>query len=235
MSQDNKSSPSNILIIEDDVETAEHVAETLVAGGLLTELAHDGAKGLAMAQSGQFDVLIVDRMLPELDGLSIVETLRDEGNFVPVIFLSALSETQHKVEGLASGGDDYVSKDADASEILARVHALLRRAKTPDSPVTELSLGDLSMDLLKRRVMRGEQKIDLQPREFMLLEYLLRNADQIVTRTMLLENVWNYHFDPQTNVIDVHISRLRGKIDKEFGRPLLHTIRGAGYRLSLEA
>jgi len=223
----------HILVIEDDVEAANWLLKGLREAGHVAEHAATGPEGLKMAQEGDYDVLIVDRMLPELDGLSIVRTLRNGGDQTPALFLSALGEVEDKVEGLRAGGDDYLAKPYSFSELLARVEVLGRR-KTAEPVQTRLRVGDMEMDLLKRRVTRAGKEILLQPREFKLLEYLMRNAGNVVTRTMLLENVWNYHFDPQTNVIDVHISRLRGKIDKDFDKPMLHTVRGAGYVLKAE-
>ena len=219
-----------ILVIEDDREAANWLLKGLREAGHVADLATTGPEGLEMAREKDYDVLIVDRMLPGLDGLSIVRQLREEGNQTPALFLSALGEVEDKVEGLRAGGDDYLAKPYSFSELLARVEVLGRR-KTAEPVQTRLRVGDMEMDLLKRRVTRGGKEILLQPREFKLLEYLMRNAGNVVTRTMLLENVWNYHFDPQTNVIDVHISRLRGKIDKGFDKPMLHTVRGAGYVL----
>ncbi len=219
-----------ILVIEDDAESARYIAKGLRESGLVVEIASDGREGLIRVLSEDYDLAIVDRMLPELDGLSLVERLRGAGKATRVLFLSAMSGVQDRVKGLKSGGDDYLAKPFAFSELLARVEALLRRPATEEAE-TRLTVGDLEMDLLARSVKRGEQVIDLQPREFKILEYLMRHAGQVVTRTMLLENVWNYHFDPQTNVIDVHISRLRGKIDRDFDQPLLHTVRGAGYCL----
>ena len=192
--------------------------------------AEHGTEGLRLALAEVFDVVILDVMLPGLDGIRLVKGYRDAGGRAPALFLSALGEVDHRVEGLQAGGDDYLTKPYAPSELVARVEALGRRA-TGDIPTTKLTVGGLEMDLLGRTVHRDGQKIDLQPREFRLLEFLMRHAGQVVTRTMLLEKVWDYHFDPQTNVIDVHVSRLRGKIDKDFERPLLHTVRGAGYRL----
>jgi len=223
----------HILVIEDDREAAGWLVKGLKEEGHVAHLATDGQEGLQMARDGDYDVLIVDRMLPGLDGLSIVRTLREEGDQTPALFLSALGEVEDKVEGLRAGGDDYIAKPYAFSELLARVEVLGRR-KTAEPVRTRLRVGDLELDLLKRRVTRAGREILLQPREFKLLEYLMRNAGNVVTRTMLLENVWDYHFDPQTNVIDVHISRLRGKIDKEFDYPMLHTVRGAGYVLKAE-
>ena len=192
--------------------------------------APDGAYGLEAANQGGFDVLVVDRMMPRLDGVGMVETLRRQGDQTPVLFLSALGEVEDRVTGLKAGGDDYLVKPYAFPELIARIEALARRRET-GSVQTVLKVGDLEMNLISREVSRAGQDIDLQPREFQLLEFLMRNAGQSVTRTMLLEKVWEYHFDPQTNVIDVHISRLRSKIDKGFDRPMLKTERGAGYRL----
>jgi two-component system OmpR family response regulator len=219
-----------VLIVEDDREACEAMARGLQEAGHQTVTAGDGATGLASALDGVFDVLIVDRMLPKLDGVALVERLRGEGDQTPVLFLSALGEIHDRVEGLNAGGDDYLVKPYAFAELAARVEALARRRET-GSVQTRLVVGDLEMDLLGREVRREGREIDLQPREFQLLEFLMRHAGQSVTRTMLLEKVWDYHFDPQTNVIDVHVSRLRGKIDKGFDRPMLHTVRGAGYRL----
>jgi len=219
-----------ILIIEDDVEAAEVMARGLNENGYEAVLAGDGVAGLDAARSGGFDVLVVDRMMPRMDGVALVGQLRREGDQTPVLFLSALGEVGDRVEGLKAGGDDYLVKPYALPELVARVEALARRRET-GSVSTVLKVGDLEMDLLGRRVHRAGQEIDLQPREFQLLEYLMRQAGRSVTRTMLLEKVWEYHFDPQTNVIDVHISRLRAKIDKGFPKAMLLTVRGAGYRL----
>ena len=219
-----------ILVIEDDTQAANYIARGLKEQGHLVEHAGDGEEGLALAQEDRFDALVVDRMLPKLDGLSIVSALRDDGVRTPVLFLSALGEVDDRVKGLKAGGDDYLTKPFAFSELSARLEALVRRG-APEDVQTKLKVADLEIDMLARRCTRGEQRIDLQPREFKLLEYLMRNAGQVVTRTMLLENVWEYHFDPQTNVIDVHISRLRSKIDKDFDQPLLKTIRGSGYTI----
>ncbi len=219
-----------VLVIEDDRRAAEYMQKGLQESGHLAELAGDGIEGLAMAQSGNFDVLIVDRMLPRLDGLTLVSELRAAGGETPVLFLSALGQVDDRVKGLKAGGDDYLAKPYAFTELLARIEALVRR-RSPQQVETELQVADLTMDLLQHRVERGGKRVILQPREFRLLEYLMKNAGRVVTRTMLLEKVWEYHFDPQTNVIDVHISRLRGKIDKGFAKPLLHTVRGAGYCL----
>ena len=220
-----------ILVIEDDTQAATYIARGLKEQGHLVEHAGDGDEGLGLAREDRFDALVVDRMLPKLDGLSIVSALRDEGVRTPVLFLSALGEVDDRVKGLKAGGDDYLTKPFAFSELSARLEALVRRG-APEDVQTKLKVGELEIDMLSRRCTREGKRIDLQPREFKLLEYLMRNAGQVVTRTMLLENVWEYHFDPQTNVIDVHISRLRAKIDKDFDKPLLKTIRGAGYRLS---
>lgn len=219
-----------LLVIEDDPKTAEFIVKGLQEAGHNAERSSDGKDGLFMALEQDFDVLVVDRMLPELDGLSLVRSLRAAGKTAPVLFLSALAEVNDKVDGLRAGGDDYLAKPFAFSELLARIEVLARRADSSAAD-TQLRIADLEMDTVRRKVSRAGKRIDLQPREFRLLEYLLRHAGQVVTRTMLLENVWDYHFDPQTNVIDVHVSRLRGKIDKEFDQSLLHTVRGAGYSL----
>ena len=219
-----------VLIVEDDLEAGAAMIRGLTESGFESVHAPDGAEGLIAAQKGGFDVYVVDRMLPKLDGLAMVETLRREGDQTPVLFLSALGEVNDRITGLKAGGDDYLVKPYAFAELVARVEALARRRET-GSVQTVLKVGDLEMDLIGRTVTRAGQDIDLQPREFQLLEFLMRHAGQSVTRTMLLEKVWEYHFDPQTNVIDVHISRLRSKIDKGFDRPMLQTVRGAGYRL----
>jgi two-component system OmpR family response regulator len=219
-----------VLIIEDDRDMASFLKRSLEEAGHASDLAADGEEGLTKARDRDYDVLIVDRMLPKKDGISVVSEYRSGGGGAPVLFLSALGEVDHRLEGLQAGGDDYLAKPFAASELIARIEVLHRRRDTPP-PITKLTVGDLEMDLLSRTVERAGQKIDLQPREFRLLEFLMRHAGQVVTRTMLLEKVWDYHFDPQTNVIDVHVSRLRSKIDKDFQDQLLHTVRGAGYRL----
>jgi len=219
-----------ILIVEDDRQAAAYVAKGLAESGHVADTAADGADGYAMASGADYDVLIVDRMLPKLDGLSLVQRLRAEGSKTPILFLSALGEVDDRVKGLRAGGDDYLVKPYAFSELLARIEALARR-RSPSEAETTLKVGDLELDRLTRKVTRQGRDIVLQPREFRLLEYLMRNAGHVVTRTMLLEHVWDYHFDPQTNVIDVHISRLRAKIDRDFDAPLLHTVRGAGYML----
>ena len=219
-----------ILLIEDDKETVRYLVKALAESGHTADSADDGEQGLALAREGLYDVLVVDRMLPERDGLSVVRALRAEGIRTPVLFLSALGEVDDRVKGLKAGGDDYLTKPFALSELLARIEALVRRSQ-PEESEPRFVVADLVLDRLSRRVTRGGQQIVLQPREFRLLEYLMKNAGQIVTRTMLLEKVWDYHFDPQTNVIDVHVSRLRQKLDKGFDKPLLHTVRGAGYVL----
>ncbi len=220
-----------ILVVEDDKDVAGFVVKGLREAGHTVEHADNGRDGLFLAASENFDAIILDRMLPGgIDGLRLLETLRAQDNVTPVVFLSALSQVDDRVKGLKAGGDDYLTKPFAFAELLARVEALTRRGKT-DGPTTRLSVGDLEIDLLSRGVRRAGQKIDLQPREFRLLEYLMRHAGQVVTRTMLLEGVWDYHFDPQTNVIDVHVSRLRQKVDKPFPAPLIHTVRNAGYML----
>ena len=215
-----------ILLIEDDKEAAGYLLKGLSESGHLADHAADGGEGLVMAQGGAYDVLIVDRLLPVCDGVTLVRQLREAGDKTPILFLSALGEVDDRVTGLKAGGDDYLAKPYAFSELLARLEALVRR-RNPDQVETKLIVADLELDLLSRTVNRAGQQIQLQPREFRLLEYLMRHAGQVVTRTMLLENVWDYHFDPQTNVIDVHMSRLRAKIDKNFDQPLLHTVRGA--------
>lgn len=219
-----------ILTIEDDSDTARYIRKGLSEAGHTADLAETGPDGLHRACEEHYDALVVDRMLPGMDGLTLIRGLRERSVLTPVLILSALGEVDDRVQGLRAGGDDYLTKPFAFSELLARLEALLRRADL-DSAATTLQVDDLYMDLLSREVRRGEQKVELQPREFRLLEYLMRHSGQVVTRTMLLENVWDYHFDPQTNVIDVHVSRLRGKIDKHFDTPLLHTVRGAGYML----
>jgi two-component system OmpR family response regulator len=220
------------LIIEDDRDVASFIQKGLSQAGWNVDHADDGKDGLFLATTEKYDALIVDRMLPGVDGLTLIRTLRASSNSTPALILSALGEVDDRVSGLRAGSDDYLVKPFAFSELLARLEALVRRAGASSvAAKTVLQVADLRMDLLRREVNRGDRQIDLQPREFQLLEFLMRHAGQVVTRTMLLEGVWDYHFDPQTNVIDVHISRLRSKIDKGFDRPLLHTVRGAGYRL----
>src|SRR5579872_779025 len=219
-----------VLVVEDDLEAQRYLVKGLKEAGHVVDEAADGETGLSLALSRPYDVAIVDRMLPKLDGLRVVAERREHVNSTPVLFLSALSEVDPRVKGLKAGGDAYLTKPYAFVELLARVDALVRR-RTPAGVKTRLDVGDLELDLLTRAAKRSGTDIELQPREFRLLEYLMRHAGQVVTRTMLLESVWEYHFDPQTNVIDVHISRLRAKIDKGFDNPLLHTIRGAGYMI----
>ena len=217
-----------ILVIEDDREAADYLQKALAEAGHMAHVAADGDTGFTLADGGDYDVLIVDRMLPRRDGLSVIAGLRARGSETPVLILSALGEVDDRVTGLRAGGDDYLTKPYAFSELLARVEVLKRRSGGKDVE-TVYRAGDLELDRLSHTVRRAGRDIPLQPREFKLLEYLMRHAGRVVTRTMLLENVWDYHFDPQTNVIDVHVSRLRGKIEKGFDKPLLHTIRGAGY------
>jgi two-component system, OmpR family, response regulator len=219
-----------LLVVEDDREAAAYLRKALREAGHICEVAYDGEEGFALALDGEFDVFVIDRMLPKRDGLSLVSEVRKRGIRTPVLILSALGQVDDRVTGLRAGGDDYLSKPYAFSELLARIEALARRV-APQAADTLYKIGDLELDRLAHRVTRSGQEIPLQPREFRLLEYLMRHAGQVVTRTMLLENVWDYHFDPQTNVIDVHVSRLRSKIDKGFDRPLLHTVRGAGYMI----
>lgn len=219
-----------LLIIEDDRDAADYAVRAFREVGHVADHAADGEDGLVMAQDGDYDVLIVDRMLPKRDGLSVIGALRDKGVDTPVLILSALGQVDDRVKGLRAGGDDYLPKPYSFSELLARVEVLSRRRGGRNED-TVYRVADLELDRLSHQVKRGTEEIVLQPREFRLLEYLMKHAGQVVTRTMLLENVWDYHFDPQTNVIDVHISRLRSKIDKGFAQPLLHTVRGAGYMI----
>lgn len=222
-----------ILLVEDDAATADYIMKGLDEAGYVVDRAQDGRDGLFHATDSDYAVIILDRMLPGMDGLSVLKAIRAAEVRTPVIILSALGSLDERVKGLKSGSDDYLVKPFGFAELLARVEALQRRGEGGgDAPETVLECGDLKVDLLSRRVERSGRKIELQPREFRLLEYLLRHRDQVVTRTMLLEGVWDYHFDPGTNVIDVHISRLRKKIDQGFDEPLLHTVRGAGYMIS---
>jgi two-component system OmpR family response regulator len=220
-----------VLLVEDNERVAAFVKKGLAEAGNTVDHAGNGRDGLFLAASEPYDTIILDRMLPGgVDGLGIIEALRKTGNRTPILILSALGEVDERIRGLKAGGDDYLAKPFAIGELLARLEALARRGTS--APVeTSLRVGDLEMDLLARKVVRGGKVVALQPREFKLLEYLMRHAGQVVTRTMLLENVWDYHFDPQTNVIDVHVSKLRQKIDAGFPRPLLHTVRGAGYKL----
>jgi two-component system OmpR family response regulator len=224
-------SDMRILIIEDDREAAAYLVKAFREAGHVADHAADGLEGYALASDADYDVLIVDRMLPKMDGLSLIGGLREQKIDTPVLILSALGQVDDRVKGLRAGGDDYLAKPYAFSELLARVEVLSRRNKGSTGAATMLRVGDLELDRLGHKLTRAGKEIPLQPREYRLLEYLMRHAGQVVTRTMLLENVWDYHFDPQTNVIDVHISRLRAKIDKGFGKPLLHTVRGAGYMI----
>jgi two-component system, OmpR family, response regulator len=225
-----KKTGMRILIVEDDANTADFILKGMRQAGYSLDHASNGKDGLFLALEYPFDAIVLDRMLPGLDGLTLLRTLRSAGNNTPVLLLSALGEVDDRVEGLHAGGDDYLVKPFALTELQARLEALLRRGdiKLAD---TALRLGDLELDRMTRSARRGGRRIELQPREYQLLEYLMLHTGQVVTRTMLLEGVWEYHFDPQTNVIDVHISRLRAKIDKGEERPLLHTVRGAGYCL----
>ena len=220
------------LLVEDDVEAAEFLKQGLAEFGYEIDMAHDGEQGLAMIRAHPSDLWVIDVMLPKMDGLSVLRAVREEGKQTPALILSARGKVDDRVEGLRAGGDDYIVKPYALVELQARIEALLRRSQGIEaSQETVLEVADLKMDLIKRTVTRNGQEIFLKPREFRLLEYLMRHADQVVTRTMLLENVWDLFFDPQTNVVDVHISRLRFKIDKYFSTPLLHTVRGSGYVL----
>lgn len=220
-----------ILVVEDDEATAQYIAKGLIEEGFVVDHADNGRDGLFHATDGTYACIVLDRMLPGLDGMAVLAALRGAGVETPVIVLSALGSAEDRVKGLTSGSDDYLGKPFAFAELLARIRLLIRRGTAAAAPETVLRCDDLEMDLLARRVRRGGRIIDLQPREFRLLEFLLRHIDQVVTRTMLLEGVWDYHFDPGTNVVDVHLSRLRKKVDEGAVRPLLHTVRGAGYRL----
>ncbi len=218
-----------LLIIEDDAEIRNYVAKGLREHGHTADMAPDGKEGLFLATTESYDVLIVDRMLPELDGLKLIKTLRGSDNITPVLILSALGDVDHRVEGLRAGGDDYLTKPFAFSELLARVEVLGRRSGQGDGVVTKFTIRDCEVDLLGRKVARGGTPIKLMNKEFSLLECLLKHRGQVVTRTMLLESLWDYHFDPQTNVIDVHISRLRKKLDAEYEFKIIQTVRGSGY------
>ncbi|WP_410210649.1 winged helix-turn-helix domain-containing protein [Aquirhabdus sp.] len=221
-----------VLLVEDNERVAMFIVKGLQEAGHTVDHADNGRDGIFLAASSAFDVIIMDRMLPDnVDGLAIIETLRSAGVRTPILILSALSDVDERIKGLQSGGDDYLTKPFAFGELLARLDALARRTQS-NPKATSLDVGDLHMDLLSRKVTRGQRNILLQPREFKLLEYLMRHAGQVVTRTMMIENVWEYHFDPQTNVIDVHISKLRQRIDSDFERPLLRTVRNAGYMLT---
>lgn len=225
-----------VLVVEDERNTREFIERALREAGYSVDTASNGRDGLLMATTENYDLLVLDRMLPQVDGLTIVRTLRASKLATPVLILSALGEVDDRVDGLRAGSDDYLVKPFALSELLARVEALLRRPRSSEvTDATTLRVADLELDRLRRAVRRGERRIELQPKEFQLLEYLMRHVDQVVTRTMLLEGVWDYHFDPKTNVIDVHISNLRHKVDRDARQPLIHTVRGVGYRLGLEA
>jgi two-component system, OmpR family, response regulator len=225
-----------ILIVEDDAEAAAYMARGLIEEGHVVDIANNGRDGLFHASSGLFDLIILDRMMPEMEGIATLRALRAAGTMTPVLILSALGTVDERITGLEAGADDYLVKPFAFGELVARLSALMRRQRDDGSAAeTRILVGDLEIDCLKRIVRRAGQTIDLQPREYKLLEFLARNADRVVTRTMLIERVWDYHFDPGTNVVDVHISRLRRKIDAGFAVPLLSTVRGAGYRLSADA
>ncbi|WP_243311247.1 response regulator transcription factor [Fundidesulfovibrio agrisoli] len=219
-----------VLLVEDDPQAASYLVKGLKEQGLTVDHVADGREGLIRATAGGYDVIVLDRMLPNLDGLSILKAIRAAGDTTPVLVLSALSDVDARVEGLRAGGDDYLTKPFAFAELMARVESLGRRGRA-EKMLTVLQVADLELDLTARTVKRAGKPIDLKPKEFSLLEYFMRHAGQVVTRTMLLERVWDYAFDPQTNVIDVHVSRLRSKVDKDFDKPLIHTVRGAGYIL----
>jgi two-component system, OmpR family, response regulator len=219
-----------ILVIEDDPETAAYVSHGLAEEGHVAEILADGPDGLSQAMNEIYDVIVVDRMLPRLDGLSLVRALRAVGQKVPVLFLTSLGGVDDRVDGLNVGGDDYLAKPFAFSELMARINALARRPHLSGAEIV-LRVGDLLMDLIARKVTRGSDVIDLQPREFRLLEVLMRNKGRVLTRTMLLERVWSFHFEPKTSVVETHISRLRTKIDRPYGRELIHTVRGCGYSI----
>lgn len=217
-----------LLLIEDDARVADHVARGLREAGHLVYIAREGREGLLKAAAEQFDAIILDRMLPEVDGLKVLQTIRATGDTTPVLILSALGDVDERIKGLRAGGDDYLPKPFALSELIARVEVLGRRGPAI-TEATELSIGDLTVDLLGRTVTRAGRRIDLTQREFRILHYLMRNEGRVVTRSMLLENVWDYNFDPQTNIIDQHVSRLRQKVDRDFATPLIQTVRGTGY------
>ncbi|MFP5239616.1 MAG: winged helix-turn-helix domain-containing protein [Acidobacteriota bacterium] len=219
-----------VLLVEDDPQAASYLVKGLKEQGLTVDHVADGREGLIRATAGGYDVIVLDRMLPNLDGLSILKAVRAAGDTTPVLVLSALSDVDARVEGLRAGGDDYLTKPFAFAELMARIESLGRRGRA-EKMLTVLQVADLELDLTARTVKRAGKPIDLKPKEFSLLEYFMRHAGQVVTRTMLLERVWDYAFDPQTNVIDVHVSRLRSKVDKDFDKPLIHTVRGAGYIL----
>ncbi len=221
-----------ILVVEDDKSNAQYVYDGLLESGHNVDVASDGMEGMYLATEQKYDVIIVDRMLPKLDGLALIQALRSSGNKTPVLVLSSLAKVEERVKGLRSGGDDYLVKPFAFSELLARIETLTRRSAT-QAEQTVLQVSDLSMNLVSRTVTRAGKNIPLQNREFKLLEFLMRHVDQVITRTMLLEGVWDFYFNPQTNLIDAQVSKLRQKIDKGFDKSLIHTIRGAGYKLSV--
>jgi two-component system OmpR family response regulator len=223
-----------LLLIEDDAEAAKYLAKGLRESGYAVDVAADGRDGLSQAIDGHYDLIIADRQLPSIDGLAVVQTLRKQDIKVPVLILSALGAVDDRIDGLRAGGDDYLTKPFAFGELIARIEALLRRGAGA-TIATRLKVGDLELDILGRTVTRAGRRIELTAKEFQLLEYLMRRQGQVVTRTMLLEGVWDLHFDPQTNVIDVHMSRLRTAVERDFGKPLIHTVRGAGYVLRDEA
>ncbi|MFO1242707.1 MAG: response regulator transcription factor [Rickettsiales bacterium] len=222
----------HILIVEDDEVTGQYITDGLKEAGHNADWAKDGMEGLYMATEGIYDALVVDRMLPKIDGLAMIQTLRQSSNHTPALVLSALNQVEERIKGLRSGGDDYLTKPFSFAELLARVEALVRRTASPTEQ-TVLKFSDLELNLLHRKVMRSGKEIALLNREFRLLEYMMRRPGQVITRTMLLEGVWDFHFNPQTNLIDAQISRLRQKIDKGFEKPLIHTLRGVGYKLDV--
>lgn len=222
-----------VLVVEDDKNIGQYVKDGLIESGHTVDLATDGVDGMYLATEQKYDVMIVDRMLPKLDGLALIQALRGSGNTTPVLVLSSLAKVEERVKGLRAGGDDYLVKPFAFSELLARVETLTRRAGTAQAEQTMLEVGDLQMNLVSRVVTRAGRPVTLQNREFKLLEFLMRHADQVVTRTMLLEGVWDFYFNPQTNLIDAQVSKLRQKIDKGQEKPLIHTVRGAGYKVSL--
>ncbi|MBN1849688.1 MAG: response regulator transcription factor [Deltaproteobacteria bacterium] len=219
-----------LLFVEDDIKIAEYILKGLKEAGFAVDHAVNGEDGLHLALNESYDAAVIDIMLPKLDGLSLIEKMREQKMHTPVIILSAKRSVDDRVKGLQAGGDDYLTKPFSFSELLARIQALIRRASRIAEP-TSIAVGDLSIDLLTRDVTRGKMKIDLQPREFSLLEYLMRNAGKVISKTMILEHVWDYNFDPQTNVVDVLVSRLRSKIDRDFEEKMIHTVRGVGYVL----
>lgn len=224
-----------ILIVEDDLTVSSYIAKGLEDSGHKAIVANDGKQGLEKATHERFDVIVLDRMLPEIDGITLLNTLRENGDNTPAVILSAKNKVEDRVKGLRSGADDYMTKPFAFEELLARVEIVAARQQSPAATVTEIKVADLTLDLINRSVTRKDKVIELQSKEFKLLEYLLRNQNKVITRTMLLENVWEYTFDPQTNVIDVHISRLRNKIDKGFDKQIIETIRGAGYIVNAQS